>query len=356
MTHFIETFPGPEIEINKKTYLYFGGTAYLGLQYNTEFQEIFKANILKYGTSYGASRKSNVRLSIYDEVERFLASWTGSEACVTLSSGYLAAQLVSDRFSSDKYRAFYAPNCHAALFPSSSEKKKRKPYITYTSLNIAVRQHLEMNPEVVPVILMDSIDFSGTNFPDFEGIKALPLEKVILIVDDSHGIGVVGPAGAGVYPILAKLGIRELLVCCSLGKAMGVQAGAIFCSQKRCKDLVDTDFYGGASPAAPAYMATLLDAREILTSKREYLKEHITVFSREIEKFSAISKIPDYPVYSYTDKSLTNFLLEHQIIVTDFSYPTEAADLTSRIVLSAGHESRHLAELSKHLKSYFNKG
>ena len=58
MAIYIDGFPGRELELDHRKYLYFGGTSYLGLQTDGAFQDMYISNIRKYGTNYGASRKS----------------------------------------------------------------------------------------------------------------------------------------------------------------------------------------------------------------------------------------------------------------------------------------------------------
>ena len=135
-------------------------------------------------------------------------------------------------------------------------------------MNIALKDHLSSNKEAIPVILLDTIDFSGYNYPQFQGLTSLPLNKCILVADDSHGIGQIGPGNSGVFQILSNFKPKELLICCSLGKALGIDAGAIFGSRHRLKEVIKTDFYAGASPPSPASMATLIKAEEIYKSKK----------------------------------------------------------------------------------------
>ena len=92
----VEKFPDRIIEIDQKQYLYFGGTAYLGLPTNKKFQDLVVQNILNWGTTYGSSRTANIQLTAYDAGESFLASHVGSESTVTVSSGMLAGKLVVD--------------------------------------------------------------------------------------------------------------------------------------------------------------------------------------------------------------------------------------------------------------------
>lgn len=76
--------------------LYFGGTAYLGLQTNVNFQDIVIKNIKQWGTSYGSSRLANISLSAYEDCKIFLAKFIHSQVAVTVSSGMLAGKITSD--------------------------------------------------------------------------------------------------------------------------------------------------------------------------------------------------------------------------------------------------------------------
>ncbi|MEL6918123.1 MAG: aminotransferase class I/II-fold pyridoxal phosphate-dependent enzyme [Bacteroidota bacterium] len=348
MADYIDTFPGRKITINNRPYLYFGGTSYLGLQTDVEFQAILIRNIKKYGTNYGASRQSNIRFSIYGKTEKFLADLVQSEACITLSSGYLAGQFVCHYFNTPEYTFFYAPNTHSALYQT-----KDKAYTTFAALNIAVREHIGRKNHTLPVVFMDSIDFSGCNYPNFEGLRSLPLDKVILVADDSHGIGVVGNNGTGVYPLLNALSPKELIVCCSLGKSFGIQAGAVFGSQKRIKQFMETSFFGGASPASPASMATLVAGNAIYARKRKLLRAHIHLFITTLNHLSRFNSMVHHPAFSYPDRQLTKYLEETYIITSSFNYPNEDANLMNRIVCSASHTPADIEYLVRAINSYY---
>lgn len=347
MSILVDTFPGRILTLENEEYLYFGGTSYLGVQTDDTFQDLVVRSIKKYGSNYGASRNSNVRFSLYNKAEDHLADWVGSEACVTMSSGYLAGQLVSSYFNTKRYKLFYAPNSHSALFQTNT-----KPYATYTSLNIALREHLDQRKKEIPVVFIDSIDFSGCNYPSFDILKSLPLESCILIVDDSHGIGVVGDEGAGVFKLLAATLCKDLVLCASLGKAMGLQAGAIFGSKNTMAQLMETDFFGGASPAAPFFMATMLEANSLYESKRLLLQKNITSFLKTLKNPGLLNFMPQYPVFGYSNPRLTQHLKQHHILVTDFPYPTEDSFATSRIVLSAAHTIEDIETITTALNSF----
>ena len=342
MGTYVDSFPGRVVRTNNRKYLYFGGTAYLGLQTYEHFQQLFIENIKKYGTNYGASRKSNVRISIFDTAEAYLAKLVGSEACTTVSSGYLAGQFVAQALNSKKNRFFYAPNTHSALYPVQT-----RSYTTFTALNIAVREHLRSQGDTsVPIVFLDAIDFSGCNYPDFQPLQLLPLDRLILVVDDSHGIGILGEKGGGVYRSLLRMPIKELIVCASLGKGFGIQGGAVFATAKRIDKLMETPFFGGASPATPAALATVLDAEDIFAEKRRQLRSNIELFLEAIDHPKKFSFMKDHPAFSFSDAQLVEFLEQNGILLTCFPYPDEQSQVMSRIVISAHHREEDILRLA----------
>lgn len=333
----IDEFPGRAIYIDGKDYLYFGGTSYLGLQTDVEFQSLFIENIKKYGTAYGASRKANIRLAIFDEVETHLSNLVGSEACISISSGYLAGQLVSDYFSQDDYQLYYAPNTHAALL-----RGQQSVFRNWEELENAITSYSNK----IPVILLDSIDFCGENYPDYQFLKNLPLKDIILVVDDSHGIGITGNEGGGSFRTLQSLNPKELIVSCSLGKGFGVQAGAIFGRRSRINTLRETQFFGGSSPATPASLATIKDAHQLIGSKRKILKSNTALFLASVSNTSVFAYSKGHPTFSFQNELLASRLAENNILVTNFRYPTENDALMSRIVISASHTPEDIKNLS----------
>ncbi len=345
MIYSVDTFPGRTISVRGNSFLYFGGTSYLGLQTDTTFQELFIQNLKKYGTNYGASRKANVQITVFDEAENHLAKLVGSESCITMSSGYLAGQLVAQTLNSSGNEFFYAPESHSALHIPS-----KKHFSSFRELNKAVRKHLKKSKHI-PVILMDSIGISENIYPHFNAIKELPLEKVILVVDDSHGIGIIEKNGSGVYNSIKNLNPKEVLISCSLGKGFGIQAGAILGSKKRMEQFKNSAIYGGASPAAPAALATLIEGATLFKEKQKLLEENIRLFSSSLKNLEAFNYLENYPAFYFSNLEIASFLEKNNILITNFKYPNEDAPVMSRIVLSASHTKEDIKLLAQLLNS-----
>jgi len=346
MIYSVDSFPGRTISVNGKSYLYFGGTSYLGLQTDATFQQLYSANIKKYGTNYGASRKANVQISIFEETENNLANLVGSESCITMSSGYLAGQLVIQTMNTPVHEFFYAPASHSAIHLTS-----KKPFQNFSDLNQAVRKHLVVSKSI-PVVVLDAIDILGKGYPNFEGLQDLPLNEVVLVVDDSHGIGIVGVDGGGAFKSTKSLHPKELIVCCSLGKGFGIQAGAIFASTNRIQKFTNTKFFGGASPAAPAALATLLEGQELFKQKRQILKTNINLFLDAIRNHELLKYQDNYPAFYFSNPQIAKFLESKGILITNFNYPNENSPVMSRIVISASHTVEDIEQLAQWLNQY----
>ncbi len=335
----INTFPGRKILVGKKSYLYFGGTAYLGVQTNPEFQSILIRNIQRYGTNYGASRLSNVQIEIYEEAEARLSNWVGSDSSITLSSGYLAGQLLAGFFNSDEYQLYYLKNTHASLY-----KGFENTAFDLASLRSSLADHLRSGSDKVPVIFTDSFDLEASNYPHYKELQSLPLDSCILIADDSHGIGILGSDGEGAYKALNELGAKELIVCCSLGKSLGLQAGAVFGSRERLDSFKETAIFSGASPTAISILASMVEAMPLYTRQREQLLKNIDQFERSLDKPDLFNSINSYPVFQSRNKGLAEFLYDNGICITHFHYPAEN-NFESRIVLNALHTPQDIEKL-----------
>ena len=116
----VNHFPDRIIEINNENYLYFGGTAYLGLPTNTEFQKLLIKNIMQWGTAYGSSRSANIQLTAYENGEQFLAKFIKADAALTVSSGMLAGKLVIEVLTPQTDCFFHLPNGHTAIKATNS--------------------------------------------------------------------------------------------------------------------------------------------------------------------------------------------------------------------------------------------
>ncbi|MDC6352230.1 aminotransferase class I/II-fold pyridoxal phosphate-dependent enzyme [Zeaxanthinibacter sp. PT1] len=348
MNFHVDHIDGRLAYIKKHPYLYFGGTSYLGIPYLTGFKETLKSNLDYYGSSYGSSRHSNFRLELYEEAETYLASWTGSERSLTLSSGYLAGQMLSTLLQEGGHSFFYAPGSHSAMHQGSE-----KAFSTWEELLRALNRFVGQGYEEPPVLFMDTMDLTGAGYPDFPYLQQLPLDKIILVLDDSHGLGVLGTEGSGMYKAATALNPWELIVCASLNKAMGIPGGIILGNLDRITSLRNTTFFSGASPVPPAYLATLMSSTGLYREQYNKLQQLLTYFESLSLPDDLFQRLPAHPVFAFKDKSLTEYLYRNEILVTDFNYAGSGSEYTGRMVINANHRIGDLEKLAVCLQKHY---
>lgn len=144
----VDHLPGRLIEHKGKSYCFFSGTAYLGLPQNPAFQQLMIDATRQYGTVFGSSRNGNVRLSIYEEAEAKLAAFitdnlTDKLSTLTLSSGMMAGQVVSNWLRGQNIPIIYGPHTHPALW---HEPVVNLPTLAFNNWATQVTDQLTRNP------------------------------------------------------------------------------------------------------------------------------------------------------------------------------------------------------------------
>ncbi len=343
----LDTALGRSIQQNSQEYLYFGGTAYLGIPQHAGFLEHYLHGIRKYGLNNGTSRSNNVQLGIYEDAEGIAAERFGAAAAVITSSGYLAAQLTVHHFE-NWGQVLYAPNTHPALWT------KGLPGVTgsfgYWSRHVV--DLINKSNASRFVLISNSINNLFPELYDFSFLSAIaPGKEIMLIVDDSHGIGVLGD-GMGCFNSLPKLPFVKVVVVASMAKALGVDAGLVLSSADIISALKKTNVFAGASPPPAAGLYAFMQAKEIYAAELEKLQRLCLYFSAALGAEKAnFAAMEGFPVFLSEDQRLAELLLQQQVLISSFAYPVQDGELLNRIVISSWHEEGDLNLLIKRIGS-----
>lgn len=336
---FLETATDREIEVGNKRFLFFGGTAYLGLNRNSEFIDLYLEGLRKYGLNNGTSRSNNVQLAVYRDAEEFAASYFGSEAALVVSSGFLAAQLVMKHFSTFG-EVIFAPESHPALWLGG------KPAVSpgFRSWISETVEYINESEQVKFVVSSNAFDNLRPEHYDFSPLEKVHSNKeVILIIDDSHGLGVVGENGRGSLFSLSLQSNISLVVVASLAKGLGVDGGLVLASKAVVRDLKQNSMFLGASPPSPAAMYSFSRAEAIF--QKEYAKLQVNCRLFEEKTPVEFISIKGLPVYYRGDEHLADSLLKENIIISSFPYPQKNDPVLNRIVVSSVHTSDDISKL-----------
>jgi 7-keto-8-aminopelargonate synthetase-like enzyme len=331
---------------HQREWLNFSGTAFLGASYHPQFTQCVKEAIDLYGSGFGSSRLSPGSLEIYNEAEIFLAELLGTEKALLLSSGALAGQLLVQQLQ-EKYSLAAAPGTHPAMLSSG---------VQIGSFEQIYEQWWQELTEVKSQsVLTDSFNYLHCEMYPFQ---QLPLHKTeLLVVDDSHGIGLFGSGGCGIAEHLQQLEV-PWVVSSSMNKAWGVAAGVVAGSAELINQLLLHPLVRGSSPPAPAGIYAFMQAQKYYQQQREQLAKNVAFILHNWPEALPNQTVLPYPVIYVPQKkgldtaALAQHLNSKGVMITAFPYPLPTSEPLCRIVISSLHTQSDLEQLLAAIHSF----
>lgn len=243
------------------------GNDYLGLSRHPEV--IAAAAIALAGYGLGATGSRLVRGSTVEHaaLESSIASWLGTEASLVYSSGYLANLGAIRALTRPRTLLVLDAHAHASLVDGcrlSGVETLVVPHADADAVHGALAAH-PGRPAVVVTESVFSVDGDLALLPLLHGIARR--HGALLLVDDAHGVGVLGPSGVGGVAAAGLSGEPDIVVTATLSKALGGAGGVVAGPAPLVRHLVDTGrtfIYDTALPPAVAagVRAALRLARE----------------------------------------------------------------------------------------------
>lgn len=350
-TYYSDQVPGRTVLTPAGERLWCSGTAYLGMSNNAAFRERMLEGFARTGANWGSSRNNTLRIKIYEQAESALAGWTGAPAALTVSSGMLAGQTAIQWLAQTHPDAsfYYAPTAHPAVrgprFSVSVEEN------WFAGLPERVRN----DPAEEVILVTDSIGSPHVKPVPFDWITQLPENKCItLLVDDSHGLGVFGENGRGIYRQLAgHPGVRVLVVS-SLNKALGVPAGVILGPAAELGAIRQFPMFSGASPAGPGFLWALTHSFDLYEAAHARLMTSVQAFTELIApNLLSLHWFEKYPAFTTTIPGLHEFLETEGILTACFPYPGPEDPAITRLVITPLHTPEDLVTISRALNRFF---
>jgi len=337
---YADLIPSRNIIYQGREFLFFSGTAYLAMHARKEFSELVWEGIQRYGTNYGASRLGNVSIHVFEEAEGKIASWLGAPSALLVSSGTLAGRLMLEVL--DDYEHHYSPNAHIAINPGY---KEHSPHLFDQWINQTINK-IKQSTADKHLINFNSVDALTASRPALTWINQLPKNKnILLLADDSHGIGVTGDRGRGIYPELISKHPNSMVIV-SMGKAMGLPAGSIIGPESFLHRARAHPLFGGSSPMLPAYAYAYIHADQIYEQAFNELSRNINTFKQLIGNTGDFNFIDELPIFCTSRHDLAKYLENHQILISHFAYPSPRDKLYTRIIINSLHTQTDLERLS----------
>ena len=226
--------PGSEIELRPgERLINFSSNDYLGLASDARIAEALAVGTRTWGAGAGASRLVCGDFLPQHELEAELARFASSEAALLFGSGYAANCGILPSFAGPEDLILSDALNHASIIDGCRLSRARVEVYPHGDVG-AVEKALRA-PARRKIVVTDAVfSMDGDRAPLRELAALCSAAGALLIVDEAHATGVIGPRGAG---LAAELGVAADVRMATLSKAFGV-AGAYVAASRAVCDLL----------------------------------------------------------------------------------------------------------------------
>ncbi|MCX7803643.1 MAG: pyridoxal phosphate-dependent aminotransferase family protein, partial [Planctomycetota bacterium] len=246
----------------------FAGNDYLGLAGDPRLADALCRAARRYGISATSSRWALGWRDIHQRLEEELAAFMGTGAACILGAAYFGGPVYFSVFAGSGRTVYCDENCHSNLFLGM--RAAGLEIRTFRHLDAAdLSRLLAAHRGPPPIIATDGVyGISGETAPLAELHEAATRAGAELLVDDAHGVGVLGASGrgsleaAGVLPSAAT-------VLGSMSKAMGAGGGFLAGRVELVEKFRRSAIASGSAIPPPPIAAACLEALRIIRSEPE---------------------------------------------------------------------------------------
>ena len=351
-----ESSQQPEMRIDGRNLLAFCSNDYLGLAGHPEVIRAMQQGAADYGVGSGAAHLITGHTVEHHALEEELAEFTGRPRALLFSTGYMANLGVVSALLGRDDRIYEDRLNHASLIDAGLLSRARMLRYPHAD-NAALERQLTDGERGRKLIVTDGVFSMDGDLAPLPELAALARSRdAWLMVDDAHGLGVLGDGGCGVVGHYG-LGADEVpILMGTLGKAFGTFGAFVAGSEHLVETLIQqarSYVYTTAPPpaVAAATRASLRIARQE-SWRRERLRQLVTRFREGVAALGLPlmdSITPIQPVLAGSaERALAwSRQLEAQgILVSAIRPPTvPAGSARLRVTLSALHTDRQLERL-----------
>jgi glycine C-acetyltransferase len=347
-----------------RPFLRMNSNNYLGLALHSAVKAAEEQAVHLYGTGPGAVRFISGTWEPHVALERRLAAFHDRPTGMLFSSAYATVMGILPPLITDRTAVISDELNHNSIINAIALGRPTEKRI-YRHLDMGeLERHLTEAARTCAraIIVTDGVfSMRGVHAP-LERIRALVdkfdaafAENALLVVDDSHGVGALGPRGRGAEEV-TQPGAADLLVA-TLGKALGVNGGYVVGSDVLVRFLRETSpFYIFSNPITPAEAAAGVaalgtvdgpDGRALLA----HLRAMTDRFRSGLARLGLETLAGEHPVVPLMvrDTERTSRIVRHLrdagILATGLNYPVvPRGDEEIRFQISADHTAADMDE------------
>ena len=352
---------GSSIVVDGKSYLSFCSNDYLGLANHPEVIHAFQQAARQYGVGSGAAHLVSGHHTEHHALEEELAAFVQRPRALLFSTGFMANIGTINALLGKTDAIFEDRLNHASLIDAGLSSGAAFQRFQHADIS-ALQNSLAKSTAHKKLIVTDGVfSMDGDIAPLAQLAKCAHENHAWLMVDDAHGIGVIGEQGRGSINH-HHLSLQQVpVLMATLGKAFGTFGAFVAGSEELIEYLIQqarTYIYTTALP--PAIAAATRKSLQLVQAdnwRREKLQLLINKFRQGAEQLGLQllkSNTPIQPLILGDNQAAlaaSEALYQQGILVTAIRPPTVPANSARlRITLSAQHQESDIDLLLTHLE------
>jgi 8-amino-7-oxononanoate synthase len=350
------------LSVEGRSLINFCSNDYLGLAGHPDISLALKQAADVYGTGSGASHLVSGHSVVHHQLEEQLAEYTGRPRALLFSTGYMANIGAINALIGRRDLVLQDQLNHASLLDGG--RLSQADFQRYKHVDMAsLEQRLEQSSAERKLIVSDGVFSMDGNLAPLREISRLAEKhSAWLMVDDAHGVGVLGQQGGGLVEELNMTVEQVPVLVGTLGKSFGTFGAFVAGSEALIETLIQFSrsyIYTTALPPAiaAATLASLKIVREE-TWRRDKLVQLVARFRRGAQQIGlqlAESNTPIQPVLINNDEKVMQVgqqLRAAGFLVGAIRPPTVPVGTGRlRITFSADHSEEQVDQLVAALDS-----
>ena len=356
--HELESRQDIEVMMEGKRRIMLGSNNYLGLTVNQEVIDAGVEAMKKYGTGCSGSRFLNGTLDLHNKLERELADFLGTEDCVTFSTGFQSNLGIISAICGRQDYIFNDRENHASIYDGCKLSYAKVTLYRHNDMADLEKRLAETPIDAGKLIVTDGVFSMSGDICRLPDIAELAHKyKARVMVDDAHGLGVIGKGGRGTA---SYFGLEKEvdITMGTFSKSLASLGGYMVASAKVCEYVRHNSrpfiFSASLTPAscatARAALKVIREHPEIverLGDLAEYYRDGLA--ARGVPTVKAENKrIPIIPIYTYDAERtllISKKLFEEGVYVNPVLPPATApTECLLRTSLMATHTESVLDE------------
>jgi glycine C-acetyltransferase len=348
----------------ERPFLRMNSNSYLGMSFAARVMEAEEEAVRRYGVGPGAVRFISGTWEPHVKLEARLAAFHGRDAAMLFSSAYATVMGVLPPLITDKTAVISDELNHNSIINAIAlARPAEKRIYRHLDLDELERHLVVLSKKCARAIIVTDGVFSmrGDHAPLDKIMKiaaefdALFAENVIVVADDSHGVGGFGATGRGTEEVAGGAQVDVLIG--TLGKAFGVNGGYVTAAPSIIDYLRETSpFYIYSNPITPSEAEASLVAVDCVDCEEgrgvlAHLRAMTQRFRDGLRALNMETVAGEHPVVPLLvrDTGSTAALVAHLrasgILATGLAFPVvPRGDEEIRFQISADHTTADIDE------------